>query len=58
MTVTTLYSREKMHIRAAVIREKNKPLSIEAVELEEPRPAEVLVRMVGGRYLPHRFSGA
>lgn len=36
-----------MHIRAAVIREKNKPLSIETVELEEPRPAEVVVRMVG-----------
>ena len=31
---------------AAVVREKDAPFSLEEVELDEPRPNEVLVRMV------------
>jgi aryl-alcohol dehydrogenase len=36
-----------MQIRAAVAAAKSEPFSIEALELEEPRDDEVLVRMVG-----------
>ena len=36
-----------MRIRAAVVREKAKPFSVEELELEAPRPDEVLVRIVG-----------
>jgi aryl-alcohol dehydrogenase len=32
---------------AAVVREKSKPFSIETVHLEDPRPDEVIVRIVG-----------
>lgn len=35
-----------MKIEAAIIRAKNQPLSIESVELDEPREFEVLVRLV------------
>jgi aryl-alcohol dehydrogenase len=36
-----------MQITAAVVREKGQPFAIEALELEEPRADEVLVRVVG-----------
>ncbi|GGM66743.1 aryl-alcohol dehydrogenase [Halarchaeum rubridurum] len=36
-----------MDAKAAVVREEGGPFEIEAVELEEPRPDEVLVRVVG-----------
>jgi aryl-alcohol dehydrogenase len=36
-----------MKIRAAVVREKSGPFSIEEIDLDEPREDEVLVRMVG-----------
>lgn len=36
-----------MRIRAAVVWEKGRPFAIEALELEAPRPEEVLVRVVG-----------
>ncbi|HMQ56684.1 MAG TPA: NAD(P)-dependent alcohol dehydrogenase [Anaerolineae bacterium] len=36
-----------MKIRAAIVRQQKQPLSLEEVELEDPRPDEVLVRLVG-----------
>ena len=35
-----------MKMRAAVLREFGKPLSVEEVELADPKPGEVLVRLV------------
>jgi len=37
--------RRRLQIRAAVIREKGKPFVLDEVELDEPRPDEILVRM-------------
>lgn len=36
-----------MDIKAAIIREKSGPFSIESVSLSDPRPDEILVRVVG-----------
>lgn len=36
-----------MEITAAVVREKGRPFSVERLELEGPRPEEVLVRVIG-----------
>jgi S-(hydroxymethyl)glutathione dehydrogenase/alcohol dehydrogenase len=35
-----------MQVKAAVLRETNQPLTIESVEIDDPRPDEVLVRTV------------
>ena len=36
-----------MHITAAVARQPDRPFTIETVELDDPRPDEILVRVVG-----------
>ncbi len=36
-----------MEISAAVLREKNKPFTIETLELDSPRPDEILVKIAG-----------
>jgi aryl-alcohol dehydrogenase len=36
-----------MRVTAAVLRQRNQPYSLEQLELAEPRPDEVLVRIAG-----------
>ncbi|GIW08768.1 MAG: hypothetical protein KatS3mg060_3573 [Dehalococcoidia bacterium] len=43
-----------MKITAAVLRAAGAPLSLESVELGEPRSDEVVVRIVSSGNLPHR----
>ena len=39
-------------IQAAVLREPGRPLRIERLEMEDPRPDEVLVRLVERAHAP------